>query len=144
MQLDDRDVDLVAAPPGRSSPGVAVVLAVAAALLAFGCATHARWQGALADPDRADLAALVDSEPALSAGSDGGGNLVVLGADHLFSSHQGTLATWPCCAPWTSRCAATAALSVVSSPTKAPVSLPPWPPTDVGGTCRSQLRRASA
>lgn len=63
MQLDDRDVDLVAAPPGRSSPSVAVVLAVAT-LLAFGCATHARWQGALADPDRADLAALVDSEPA--------------------------------------------------------------------------------
>jgi len=36
MQPDDRDVDLVAAPPGRGSPSVAVVLAVAA-LLAFGC-----------------------------------------------------------------------------------------------------------
>jgi hypothetical protein len=63
MQLDERDVDLAAAPPGRRSRSAAVVLAVAA-LLAFGCATHARWHKRLADPHRAGLAALVDSEPA--------------------------------------------------------------------------------
>jgi hypothetical protein len=39
------------------------VVAVAA-LLAFGCATHARWPAALAPPEGDDLAALVDSEQA--------------------------------------------------------------------------------
>ena len=43
------------------SVGVGLALA---ALLAFGCATHARWQGVLADPEGGDLAALVDSERA--------------------------------------------------------------------------------
>ena len=61
MQLEEPGPD--AGAPRRDRRGIAVVLAVAA-LLAFGCATHARWPAAGVDPRGQDIAALVDSEPA--------------------------------------------------------------------------------